>query len=197
MTMQPLLIRFENDFTPDMDALRCEGWPESVVESSRDEFDKVSLHLVIRLSVSGRPTSMVRATRCPFSPLLAWSSGRAPLPSDSSVAELTRGVVTPSMRKLGLYRLGMLETVLRLVPLGVLVMTAAIEPEFPGRFFLGELGFRNIGTPMLFDDPPRSGTWAQCIRLDVTLGKQERWLALWKRQAAQLLENGYSIDSDR
>jgi hypothetical protein len=75
-------------------------------------------------------------------------------------------------------------------------MTAAIEPEFPGRVFLAELGFLNIGAPLLFDDRPRLGTHAQCIRLDVTPDKQTKWLALWECHTTQLLKHGYPIDSD-
>ena len=189
-----LIIRLEHELTADMEILRREGWFEPLDESSRDEFDQDSLHLTMWLS--GRPVGMIRATRGPLSPLLTWSSGRAPLPSDPSVAELTRGVVDPAMRRLGLYRVAMLETVLRLAAIEILVVTAAIKPEFPGRFFLAELGFLNLGTPILFDDRPHQGTYAQCIRLDVTPDKQRKWFALWQCQTTQLLQHGYLIDSD-
>jgi len=189
-----LTIRLEHEFAADMEALRRAGWSEPLDASTRDEFDQDSLHLTIWLS--GRPISMIRATQGPLSPLLAWSRGRAPLPSDPSVAELTRGVVAPAMRHLGLYRLAMLETMLRLPALGVLIVTAAIKPAFPARFFLAELGFLNIGTPIVFDDRPRWGTHAQCIRLDMTPDKQRQWLALWQCHTTQLLEYGYLIDSD-
>ena len=101
----PLIVRLESKFSSEMEELRQGGWSNSSVESSRDEFDKDSFHLVVRQS--GRPRGMVRITRGPRSPLLAWSGGRAPLPSNPSVAELTRAVVTPSIRRCGIYQLAM------------------------------------------------------------------------------------------
>ena len=153
-----------------------------------------SFHLVVRQS--GRPCSLVRITRGPTSPLLAWSGGRAPLPSNPSVAELTRAVVTPSLRRLGIYQLSMLETILRLGTLKALIATAAIEPEFSGRSFLVQLGFFDVGTPMLFDDRPRRETLGQCIRLNLVPDKKVQRLALRERLLAQLLDRGYRVDSD-
>jgi hypothetical protein len=193
-TTTPLIIRLETEFSCAMEALRRAGWADPLLESARDEFDADSLHLVVRLLE--QPVGMVRLTQGPQSPLCVWSGGRAPLPSDPSVAELTRGVVAPAMRRLGIYRLMMLETVLRLGIRGVLVATGAIEPDFPARFFLAELGFLNVSTPILFDDHPRRGTYAQCIRLDITPQKQVRWLICWEHLVAQLLGHNYTVDSD-
>ena len=63
----------------------------------------------------------------------------------------------------------MLETVLSLRQLGARIATAAVEPEFPGKAFLADLGFVDVGQPVLFDDAPRRGTLAQCIALEVSL----------------------------
>jgi hypothetical protein len=90
----------------------------------------------------------------------------------------------------------MLETMLRLSALGITIATAAIEPEFPGRFFLTELGFCDVSVPILFDDYPRQGTRAQCIRLHITPERQEHWLTLWEKQVARLLGYNYGVRSD-
>jgi len=189
-----LVVRLEQEFSIDMEELRRVGWASASAELPRDEFDQDSFYLVVRQS--RRPCAMVRITVGPKSPLLAWSGGCAPLPSNPTVAELTRAVVAPPVRRLGLYRLAMLETMLRLETLEVSVATAAIELEFPGRSFLRQLGFFDVGTPLLVDDRPRQGTLVQCIRLNLGPEKYAQWLALREYQLAHLLEHGYRVDSD-
>jgi hypothetical protein len=189
-----LTIGLETRFTEEMASLRAAGWASPVTAAATDEHDAVSYHLAIR--ADGCAAALVRITLASPSVLAAWSGGRAPVPAGRSVAELTRGVVAPEWRRLGLYRLAMLETMLRLRSLGATTATAAIEPEFPGRGFLARLGFRDRGAPVVFDDHPRCGTLAQSVCLEVTEAGEEGWRELRAREIAALTREGYLVDSD-
>jgi hypothetical protein len=110
--------------------------------------------------------------------------------------ELTRSVVRQEMRGLGLYRLLMLESVLRLPGLNATIATGAIEPDFFGRRFLQTLGFADVGEPLLFYDAPRAATRAQCISVAVTANKLREWRASWNEQRDALAARGWRLDSD-
>src|SRR5262245_46602632 len=149
-------LRLETRFTGAMDRLRATGWDPPVCASSRDRFDDRSRHVVAR--IADRPVGMVRLTVGGPSIMAAWSDGAAPLPSAPQVVELTRAVVASDVRRLGIYRLLMLESMLRLARLGGTVATAGIEPAFPGRRFLATLGFAELGCPVVLRDEPRTDT---------------------------------------
>jgi hypothetical protein len=189
-----LTVRLTRRFTADMDALRGGGWVPPAAGTARDEFDARSHHVVV--SRPGLPLGMVRITMADPSVLAQWSSDKVALPRGPGVAELTRGVVAPSVRRLGIYRLAMLETVLRLRTVGAWLATAAVEPEFPGRAFLAELGFVDVGRPVVFDDAPRSRTLAQAIMIVVDAHQEATWETMWRRQVDGLLSAGYEVDSD-
>lgn len=189
-----LTIRWGQGFTAAMDGLRRDGWFAGQVGASTDEFDAVSYHLVV--AIAGAPVGLVRTTLGPRSVLQAWSGGRSPLPRGATVAELTRGVVAPPVRRLGIYRLGMLESVLRLRALGAIVATAAVELDFVGRRFLTGLGFVEVGAPILFDDRPRRGTIAQCLMLPLGAWREASWRAMRWTLIRELSECGYRVDSD-
>ena len=187
-------VRLVSRLSPAMAALRGEGWAAPVPGPARDEFDPRSLHLVVERQ--GRPLGTVRITLGDPSVLACWSRKRAPLPHGPGVAELTRGVVAAPVRRIGLYRLAMLETVLRLRRLGASIATAAVEPDFPGRRFLADLGFVDVGGPVRFDDSPRADTLAQPIVLEIDDGRESRWTAMWQRQVDDLLTAGYAVTSE-
>lgn len=189
-----LTIRETRRFTTAMDALRRAEWLGGHPGDTRDEFDAISRHLT--LSVDGNLVGLVRTTLGLPSVLQAWSRGRAPLPSGPTVAEITRGVVAASVRGLGLYSLGMLETVLRLRALGVTSATAAVEPDFVGRRFLAGLGFASVASPIPLDDRPRRGTIVQCLWLPIDAGSEVRWSAMRDTLVRQLGDRGYRVDSD-
>lgn len=186
-----LTVRLERSFTPAMEQLRRSGWNACPAGAARDEFDDDSVYVVV--STADGLVGMVRVTRADPSVLGMWSNGQAPLPRGRDVAELTRGVVVASMRRLGIYRLAMLETLLRLPALGIRFATAAIEPDLPARRFLTELGFRPEGEPIVFDDYPRSRTLAQPIVLAVEAHDVAVWEALRERQVDRLLDAGYVV----
>lgn len=188
-----LVIRLEDTLTPEMASLRSTSW-DTGGSTSTDEFDPESRHLVIRRE--GKPVAMVRLTIGARSVLQHWSRGACQLPHGPTVAELTRSVVASDVRRRGLYRLTMIETVLRLSGLGVTQATAAIAHEFPAKSFLIELGFQNVGAPVRFDDLPRYGTLAQCIRLDLRTEHESGWGAMWREQVDRLAEHGFRVDSD-
>jgi len=189
-----LTVRLERRFTPAMEAVRRGGWATGPTASACDEFDEVSAYLTV--SQAATPVAMVRITIGGRSVLATWSRGRAPLSHGPDIAELTRAVVVEPLRRLGLYRLAMLESVLRLRALGARMATAAIEPEFPGRRFLADLGFAPVGVPVLFDDHPRSHTLAQSILLMLDARGESRWRELRHRQIELLLAAGFAVDSD-
>jgi hypothetical protein len=148
------------------------------------------------VSKAGRPVGMVRITMADRSVLGTWSRNRAPLPRGHDIAELTRGVVVAPMRRIGIYRLAMLETVLRLRAMGVRLATAAIEPDFPGWPFLVDLGFVAVGEPVVFDDFPRSRTLAQSILLAIDVHGEAKWKEMRRLQLERLLDLGCAIESD-
>lgn len=189
-----LTVRWGRGFTPAMDGLRRDGWFAGRVGAATDEFDALSYHLVV--AIEGAVVGLVRTTLGPRSVLDAWSEGRSPLPRGATVAELTRGVVSPSVRRLGIYRLGMLESILRLRGLGATMATGAVELNFVGRRFLATLGFVEVGAPVLFDDHPRQGTIAQCLMLPLEGSREAAWSAMRRTLIDQLTEFGYRVDSD-
>jgi hypothetical protein len=193
-TKTTLTVRLEHEFTDEMAALRRSGWSEGVAGAVGDAYDRDSHHLAVR--VEGRAIALVRITPGPGSALSDWSHGRAPLPQGPAVAELTRGVVAPAWRRVGLYRLAMLESMLRLRALGVTTATAAVEPDFCGRHFLARVGFLPVGAPVVFDDHPRQGTVAQCIQARIALAEEEGWHELRRQELLGLVDQGYVVDSD-
>ncbi|HMH48787.1 MAG TPA: hypothetical protein VK548_01040 [Candidatus Acidoferrum sp.] len=188
-----LTVRLVSEFSVAMETLRA-GWVARAGAAAGDEFDERSRHVIVHRHAL--PAGMVRITMGEPSILATWSRNAAPLPRGAEVAELTRGVVAPPARRLGIYRLAMLETVLRLRTLGASIATAAVEPDFPGLRFLGDLGFVAVGRPVLFDDAPRSRTVAQAIVLEVEARHEDRWLTMWQREVGALLTAGYRVDSD-
>ena len=194
MSPRLLIVRLERRLTSELEVLRRNGWDACSALSARDEFDDESVHVVV--SEQDRAVGMIRVTLSDRSVLDTWSNGRAPLPQGADVAELTRGVVVEPMRRLGIYRLAMLETVLCLRGLGARAATAAIEPDFPGRRFLRELGFLAVGAPVVFDDLPRSRTLAQPIALAIDAGSAGRWEDMRRIQLERLLAAGYAVQSE-
>jgi len=185
--------RWGQGFTAAMDGLRRDGWFAGQVGASTDEFDAVSYHLMV--AIAGVPVGLVRTTLGRSSVLQVWSGGRSP-PRGATVAELTRGVVAPSVRRLGIYRLAMLESVLRLRALGATVATGAVELDFVGRRFLAGLGFEEVGAPIVFDDRPRRGTLAQCLMLALDAWREAAWSAMRRTLIRRRDECGYRVDSD-
>jgi hypothetical protein len=188
-----LTVHAEPRFTTEMDILRRDGWDTCPAASARDEFDDLSWHLVVR--EGGCLVAMVRITMADRSLLSTWSVNQTPMPHGHDVAELTRAVVAAPRRRLGLYRLAMLETVLRLRALGARLATAAIEPDFPARPFLRVLGFAPAGEPVVFDDLPRSRTLAQPIVLAVDGRARLRWEEMRRAQLERLSDAGYVVES--
>ena len=186
--------RWGDRFTAAMEALRRAEWLGGREGETRDEFDAVSHHLSVW--VEGALVGLIRTTAASPSVLKAWSNGRSPLPQGPTVAEITRGVVAASARGLGLYSLGMLETVLRLRGLGMTWATAAVEPDFVGRRFLAGLGFVDVGVPIPFDDRPRRGTVVQCLVLPVDTRSEVAWRAQRWALTRRLTERGYRVESD-
>jgi len=189
-----LSVRWGRGFTSSMEKVRRDGWFAGQVGASVDEFDALSYHAVV--AVAGAPVGLVRTTLGPPSVLQVWSGGRCSLPHGAGVAELTRGVVVPTVRRLGIYRLAMLESILRLRALGATVATGAVAPDFVGRRFLAGLGFVEVGEPITFDDRPRRGTIAQCLELQLSPAREAAWSAMRGALLLHLDACGYRVESD-
>lgn len=143
--------------------------------TTRDAFDACSWFSVAY--ADRHPIGMVRVTRASFSPLTHWLDVESPFPRGDDVVELTRGLVDEHWREHGIYRLLMLKVMTSLVPGEVRLATAAIEPDFVGRRFLADLGFRDFGEPLTFNDHPKIGTVAVPIAAVVDEEHHARWCA--------------------
>jgi hypothetical protein len=200
MTFQnPVLtVRLERELSGEMVALGLRGLaertPGRTPDSTADGHELASHHLCVR--VDGRPVALVRITLRSVAAVPEWSSERTPLAGRADVAELCGGVVVPAWRRVGLFRLSMLESLLRLRGLGAETAIARIEHDFCGRHFLGRLGFEPAGAPAMIDEPPGCGALPQCLRLGVSPALEERWHDLRCQQLVGLAEQGYLVDSD-
>jgi enoyl-CoA hydratase len=163
-----ILVEVQNSFTPQMELLRREfsdmEWPNNTTE---DEFDSRSIHVTI--SVDGELAGMVRLTKRPLSVLSAWAIGSHHVPNGKDVIEATRAVVARKWRGMDLYKVLMAEATLYCVQSGALVVVGGIEPAFPLRAFLTTIGFRDVGEPTRFHNPPNGAVWGQIIQQDSIL----------------------------
>ena len=169
-------VRIDRSFTTEMEKLRVLGWSGEQFVAAKDHFDERSHHVVA--IVNGAMVGMIRMTEAEPSVLQEWSEGMATLPHGPGVLELTRGVVHPGHRGLGLYRLMMLVSMLRGAESKFELVTAAVEPDFFGRKFLAELGFMDKSAPIPFHDLPREVTPAVCILAEITTQNIARWIAM-------------------
>lgn len=117
-----------------------------------DQFDMVSFFVTAFLDDVA--VGMIRVTPPGTSVLMQWTKGSSPLPVNEGTYELTRAAVHRSHRhrRVKIFELLMIETMLRLRQLRADAATAAIEPRFVGKSFLHRLGFEEVGTPIPFHD---------------------------------------------
>ena len=155
--------------------------------SGSDEFDSTSFFVVAE--IEGRVIGSIRLTpTSKSSPLRKWVRGKNPFPEAPGVVELTRGVVHPSKQHLGIYKRMMLRSVQESARAGFSRAVAAVELDFPLKNFLHEIGFKNIGKAVPFDDTPREGTLSQPMMCELTNAQ-----SLWEEVAARLPKRGVNI----
>ena len=160
--MSILELLHTRTFDAEMEQLRREysdqEWPNGC---SADKFDTVSSHVVV--SVDGELAGMVRLTRRPPSVLAAWAIVESYLPDSREATEATRAVVARKWRGMGLYKLLMSESTCLCHRWGVPEVVATIEPDFPLRGFPERIGFRCVGRPTRFRNPPEGEVAGQVI----------------------------------
>jgi enoyl-CoA hydratase/carnithine racemase/GNAT superfamily N-acetyltransferase len=159
-------VEVRDSFTPEMERLRREyadhPWAGG---TSEDDFDRVSSHIVV--TVCGELAGMVRVTPQPPSVLATWAIGHHHVPGGDGVVEANRGVVARKWRGMDLYKVLMAEVTRYCHARGVTFVVGAIEPAFPLRGYLEQIGFRALGEPTQFHNPPKGETTCQVIVQDV------------------------------
>lgn len=144
--------------------------------SGEDEFDPLSFYVIA--TIEDRVVGAVRLTdSAKISPLHAWSGGQCQLPRGKGVVEMTRGVVIPTKRNLGIYKAMMLKAARTALERGFRTATAAIEEQYFLKDFLEQLGFKESGEPIVYHDAPRTGTRCHSIVCDLHESKN-RWAPL-------------------
>jgi len=179
---RPALEKIEWDSTP-VKIRVMKNCTEPIVEvrevayelgsSGADEFDSRSFFVVAE--IEGKVVGSIRLTDSEkTSPLHQWAQGKSPLPHGKGVVELTRGVVYPSKRNLGIYKWMMLRAVREALENGFSKATAAVEQDYYLKGFLQQLGFKDVGKVISYNDAPREGTLSQSMVCDLRESRS-RW----------------------
>ena len=160
----PVRIRVLKNCTTSIVELREVAY--ELGSSGADSFDSSSSFVVGE--IEGRVVGSIRLTDSEIaSPLRQWSGGKAALPHGKGVLELTRGTVHPGKRNLGIYKWMMLRAVREAAQCGFSKAVAAVEEGYYLKDYLYELGFRDVGKVIPFDDAPREGTLCQPMVCDL------------------------------
>jgi predicted GNAT family N-acyltransferase len=131
-----------------------------------DEFDRFSFF--VTAESEGKVVGTIRLTDSTIkSPLSVWGHKKSNLPHGEGIVELTRGVVHPNIRKLGIYSWMMLRTMREAVQRDFKKAVAAVEQDYFLMNILHELGFEDVGTAIPFDDSPRQATLSQPMVCDL------------------------------
>jgi GNAT superfamily N-acetyltransferase/transcriptional regulator with XRE-family HTH domain len=174
----PVRIRMQRTFGDKVVEVRDRAY--DFLSSGRDEFDVDSFYVVAE--IEGRTVGSIRLTDSSIaSPLQRWINGQFPLPHGKGVVELTRGVVDPSKRNLGIYKWMMMRAVREALAAGFRFATAAVEEGYYLKEFLYRLGFEDVGAPVSYNDTPRTGTLCQSMVCDLTKSQSH-----WEKVQTQL-----------
>lgn len=138
-------------FSKQIEQLRVESAPKGDLDS-QDHIDKEGKCSYLILENDLKIIGSIRISSSTSSILKHWSNNKFPFPYATNIAELTKGVVSHEYRLKGLYKLMLLETLLRLPELGYSMATAAIRPSLSHRSFLEMLGFKEYQKTILFGD---------------------------------------------
>jgi GNAT superfamily N-acetyltransferase len=187
----PLLeLLHTNTFDADMDRLRQQCFPgRYVTDSSKDDFDDGSIHIVARADgrVAGagrliaRPTAFYRET----------FEGRVAVPDEPDVVYFGRVMVAPEHRGHDLFELLMVEGLLYAYNAGFRLVFGGMRPDRKFRPFLESLGFRDHGEPQPANLP--EGKRMDQPLATETRGNRERWLACKQAALDRLRARGYEI----
>lgn len=156
-----------------------------------DHIDGKSSHFV--LYHNSKMVGSVRISSSQDSILKLWYNQQYPYPIGPGIAELTKAVILPTYQCNGLYKLMMLEVLLRLPLLGYSMVNASVRPTLLQRPFLRELGFvEHNKTLLLRDAQANFEAIPICLKyIDAALVK-EKYLAHTER----LNQKNIIINSD-
>jgi hypothetical protein len=178
-----IILTLEMALTASMRDLRVGSYDGH--HCDRDPFDAYSCHLTAWYQ--RQPVGMVRLTRGPRFALVAWSKGTFIPPADADL-EMTRGVVHQDYRRIGLYKLLMIQSLLCSSRMQLHRAIAAVEPDFPGKPFLHSLGFIDHGSPLRFDN-----FFAQPIECRIDPVREQLWLKMFWEQSASMSTHGVQV----
>jgi hypothetical protein len=167
----PVKIRVEKNLRAEILEVRDRAYDFGT--SGSDDFDTESFYVVAE--IEGRVVGAIRLTDSQkASPLQHWAQDHSPLPRGEGIVELTRGVVDPGKRNLGIYKWMMVRAMRHALGAGFCVATAAVEEGYYLKEFLHELGFEDTGKLVKYNDAPRAGTLSQSMVCELARN-QKRW----------------------
>jgi hypothetical protein len=141
-----------SDCSPRMEQLRREGFPpQSSVQFTFDEFDGRSSHVC---HWSGEMLiGMIRLTPGPDSMFERWTARKAVIPVGADVVDLNRVVVATQYRRMGVFKLIMLDSLLRAATGGFNAVVGATKPRREILPSMYQMGFESTGPVVLLRDP--------------------------------------------
>ena len=191
----PLLVTAVSEIlTEEVDRLRLLCFPEpDGNESSRDEFDSRSLHVVAM--VEGELAAYGRLTPGPKSVFETWTRGKASIPTGPKVVDLGRCLVAPQYRGLELMMLVCLEALLLSARIGYDVVVGSVVPGRRTAEMLKLIGFENSGPAVqCFKEKP---TGPYCIQpLVVHCKQKDLWSELRQELILKLAMRDYHVQCE-
>lgn len=195
MARNIVTVTVGSECTPDMERLRRVGFPPRLgVQFTVDEFDDRSSH--VGHWVGGVLVGLIRLTPGPDAMFERWTVGEAVIPTGAAVVDLTRVVVAPEFRRMGLFKLIMLDALLRAAADGYTTVVGATKP---GREILPamyQMGFGPSGPVVLFHDPTSGPFEIQPCVVRGVPNRVSSWRGMYAEVRDKMATNGYDVDAD-
>lgn len=187
-----LSVSEESCYTEEMELLRRVGNPPQMPRTdAADVFESRSIHVCYR--VDGTLAAMIRMTAGPNSVFEAWTQGLAAIPTGPSIVDLNRAVVAPPFRRLGLFRLATVDSLIRSAAKG---FVSAVGVTRPGREIIPamlEIGFEPAGPEVMVTDPV-NGRFPIQPYVVWNLSQHEARLGLqFEQLRARLADSGHRV----
>lgn len=188
---RPVLIFTQNDFTPEIDQLRQICFPSIVpVVTAKDEFDERSQHIIVQ--IQGKVAAYGRLTPGPNAVFEKWMRGKATIPTGTNTIDLSRCLVSPDYRGLGLLDLVFLAGLNVANEQGYHYVVGSVIPHEKVGPKLYRLGFVNAGKPLYEDEPNEPNILVQPLMCDITKSAH-LWSSVFLKQKAYLQSKGYDV----
>ena len=193
METKALTVSEDRVLTAEMESLRREGNPPPPPRSdAADEFEGRSVHVCYR--VDDGLAAMTRLTAGPKAMFETWTAGAAEIPTGSEVVDLNRVVVAVRFRGLGLFRLVMVDSLLRSVEKGFVSVVGATKPGREIVPAMVEMGFEAAGPEVMVGDPVNGRFLIQPYVVWDVSRHEGRWREMFSQQRKRLGEVGYRVD---